>query len=366
MANPKSTAQVEALLSILVSASLSHGSTAATQLPSLVLPPHEHPAAVTSAATLDASVDSLIALLPASSSAVLWGVKLSKAASATERARQRALVLAFLRARDGDATAAQLMLENTLRFRQTTIAFPLAARGLGCLPTDLLLADPNAVSLPARPTIVIDTGKLPAEAFADSELLVRWWVLMQEALMEHVFASDPPIYTLVLDARDLKSHHFGRSARQCATALAATMADYYPDTIGSALVINSPVWFDICWACVKPFLPREFVRAVRLSDIEDVGRVIELAPGSRSPRRRATSQFDRWIERSRRSLATGFSWSWDGAPPLAWPSLPGNPPQLPPLSELRQRALEPLRSVRPWRGRGRLGRGWKEKTLIPA
>lgn len=205
----------------------------------------------------------------------LWGVKLSPPSTEQEQRWQHMLLLSFLASHGGDSAAALQGLRRTLEWRRTY----RFTGGFGSLPTDLLL-NPVGRS-PSPPTIVLDSRKLPAEVYSDPELLVHWWVCMQEALMTRICTSESTSWTLIIDCNALQSHHWGPAARKCATRLADVMAEYYPDQIGETLVINAPVWYQLAWTVVRPFLPRKFVSAVRLSSMKEPGPCIDLTlPGS--------------------------------------------------------------------------------------
>jgi len=211
----------------------------------------------------------------------LWGVRLDHRPDPSDAPRQAALLAAFLRARDGDVPATRRMLVETIRWRRVEVEPVVREPFAACYPTKLL-----CVSRPGL-CLVLDTRLLPAETFADQEQLVRWWVSMQEALMSRVFAADPPRYTLVVDCSGLRVHHFGQNARGCATQLAAVMAEYYPDMIDHTEVVRPPPLFACCWAAVRPFLPRDFVRSVRVKWHEKAPAVcVELTPLPYTPKRR--------------------------------------------------------------------------------
>ena len=184
----------------------------------------------------------------------LWGVRLGEASGDPAQAE---LLRSFVRARNGDVVAAREMLIDTLRWRRE---MGVLSGHADVFPTQLL-AEPDG----GRPRIVLRADQIQPATFDDAQALVAWWVCMQEALLTHVFASPEARYTLVVDARGLGTHHFGRPARACAGELAAVMARYYPDMIGHTAVMHAPPWFSCCWAVVRPFLPRDFVHAVRCS-----------------------------------------------------------------------------------------------------
>lgn len=207
----------------------------------------------------------------------LWGVSLGQGHGTPEQAR---LLRSFLDARDGDVAAAQQMLEDTLRWRREN-GMHQPRQHESTFPTRLLAA-PEC----GQPRIVLSADSIGPAVFDDSERLVLWWVAMQEAVLSHVFASPAGRYTLVVDCRGLRKHHVSGPARACATELAAVMARYYPDMIDHTDVVNAPPWFACCWAMLRPFLPRDFVAAVRLSREPELGELQELAPlgaGARVP-----------------------------------------------------------------------------------
>eukprot|EP00966_Prymnesium_polylepis_P230454 5332473-Prymnesium_polylepis.1 len=138
------------------------------------------------------------------------------------------------------------------------------------------------------------------------------------------------------------------------------MADYYPDMIhhtdvractrmpresgarcacsSTALplprtqVINAPPFFAVCWAAVRPFLPPDFVRAVKLSSGVDTGECVELTAllPAEARRERLRHQRTGWGVRA---------WRPGPLPSVQWP-----PVQLPavPLPDFRAPQLPPL------------------------
>ena len=205
----------------------------------------------------------------------LWGVKLTRTSNVEEAARQRFLLRAFLTAEEGDPRQARRRLEQTIRWRRTSNLLSSPPDGYGILPTDLLLCPGSS----AQPTIVLDVAKLPAEAFTDADALVKWWVAMHDAMYTRVLASGSPCYTFVVDCSGLQRHHFNAAARVCAAKLAPMLTDHYPDQFaGETLVINSPAWFRGAYVVLRPFLPRTFVKSLRLARIKDLGPTVELTP----------------------------------------------------------------------------------------
>ena len=254
--------------------------------------------------------------IPASTDYALWGVKLTKATNAAEEAQQLLLLRTFLTSNQGDPLEARRKLERTIRWRRTIGERP--AGGFGHYPTKLLLRP----GLSERPTLVLDVGTLPAEAFSDAAKLVQWWVAMHDAMYTRVFASGSPCFNFIVDCSGLRRYHFGTAARFCAGQLAPVLNEHYPDQIaGETLVINSPAWFRAAFVVLRPFLPRSFVKTVRLTRMMDAGPCVELTPtdvtgnaGSASGPSKLSldSLRQRWLDQGQK-LARGWGDGSDGA-----------------------------------------------------
>ena len=133
------------------------------------------------------------------------------------------------------------------------------------------LAEPDG----GRPRIVLRADEIQPATFDDAQALVAWWVCMQEALMSRVFAASPPAYVVVMDCRGLRPHHFGAESRACAAAMAKVMQEYYPERILHTDVIHAPPFFGALFPLLRPFLPPDMVRNIRVNprSIDDVGEL---------------------------------------------------------------------------------------------
>jgi len=244
----------------------------------------------------------------------MWGVKLTYTTNAAEEEQQQLLLRTFLRAEDGNPTEARRKLEKMIRWRRTILS-ERPPDGFGIFPTNLLLRP----GLSERPTLVLDVGKLPVEAFSDSAQLVQWWVAMHDAMYAQVFASGSPCFDFVVDCSGLRGYHFGTAARICAAQLAPVLNDHYPDQLaGETLVINSPAWFRAAYVVLRPFLPRSLVKNLRLTRM-NVGPCIDLVPtssGSARGTEGAVKTLDllrqRWVEQGQ-NLAREWGDGLDGA-----------------------------------------------------
>ena len=84
------------------------------------------------------------------------------------------------------------------------------------------------------------------------------------AKSQWVSAKRGPKYTLVLDCNGLRPYHFGRRSRRALTALTHVLTNYYPDFVGSTLVVNAPAFLAPMWAVVGRLMPAWWgVRIVR-------------------------------------------------------------------------------------------------------
>ena len=136
-------------------------------------------------AALQGDLAQICAAAGVGAGAQLWGVPLGPTTNELDTRRQRALLAAFLVARDGDAIAARAMLEATVNFRAhsahaarlaSAATTTTAGAGRVRLPTDLLQRQGKRG---AKPTIVISAAKLEPSAFSEPDAFVDWWVTMQ-------------------------------------------------------------------------------------------------------------------------------------------------------------------------------------------
>ena len=78
-----------------------------------------------------------------------------------------------------------------------------------------------------------------------------------------------PKHTLVLDCKGLRPYHFGRASRAALGPLTHVFTHYYPDFVGSTLVINAPGFLRAAWAVVERLLPAWW--GVRVGSLRDLG-----------------------------------------------------------------------------------------------
>ena len=150
---------------------------------------------------------------------------------------------------------------------------------------------------PELPRICIRAGTITPELMKDPARIAQWWVCMQEALMSRVFAASPPAYVVVMDCRGLRPHHFGAESRACAAAMAKVMQQYYPERILHTDVIHAPPFFGALFPLLRPFLPPDMVRNIRVNprSIDDVGELQVLTPlAVEAPDDGAAAQQRRW------------------------------------------------------------------------
>ena len=78
-----------------------------------------------------------------------------------------------------------------------------------------------------------------------------------------------PKYTLVLDCKGMRPYHFGRASRAAMAPLTQLFTHYYPDFVGSTLVINAPGYLRATWSVVERLLPDWW--GVRVGSLQDLG-----------------------------------------------------------------------------------------------
>ena len=78
-----------------------------------------------------------------------------------------------------------------------------------------------------------------------------------------------PKYTLVLDCKGMRPYHFGRASRAAMAPLTQLFTHYYPDFVGSTLVINAPGYLRATWSVVERLLPDWW--GVRVGSLKDLG-----------------------------------------------------------------------------------------------
>ena len=101
--------------------------------------------------------------------------------------------------------------------------------------------------------------------FSLPPLLTGFFPVRQERACEHLganrigshWSSAPrgPTYTLVIDASDMRWHHFGRTSRTALAKLTFALTHYYPDFVGSTVVVNAPGFIQAAWGFVSRFMP---------------------------------------------------------------------------------------------------------------
>lgn len=191
----------------------------------------------------------------------LWGVRVASRGSRLPDA-ERAVLASFLRARDWSVDEATYMLTSSLKWRKEFGVEQLRGSQFGDLPRELVSAGRDSKG---RLLVVLRLGELGGECFNDMDRFVRWRVYMQEALNAQLnFAQGDPKYTLVLNCEGFCSGHFSKAARRCAKELARVSQDNYPDFLSQILICNPPAIFAFAFGVLRPFLPRNFVKMIRV------------------------------------------------------------------------------------------------------
>jgi len=200
-----------------------------------------------------------------SSGADFWGVQLTANQVGGLTLPQFTLLRSFLVARDWSVADAASMVACSIRGRQE--ANVIASSDNAALPSEPLGTDSSG-----RVVTICSFGALPADAFCDPKGFVAWRLGLLERLMRELpFASGDPTYTMVLDCRGMRPHHFSRPARECFRALQKVCCDCYPDLIARIVVLHPPPFFASACALLRPLLPTNFAQVVRFG--EDVGEI---------------------------------------------------------------------------------------------
>ena len=237
----------------------------------LLLPPRNAPASVASG-----TVQELHARLrkELSGPVELWGVRV--ASGSIVSSHEAAVLSSFLKARRWDVDDTTYMFKEYVRWRKEFGVGKLRADQFGDLPNDVFRGRTSTGKL----ICVLRLGDLKGEAFNDKGRFLRWRVFIQESLNSQLdFGKGvPPHYTLVLDCEGFSTAHFGKAARRCATELSRVFQDYYPDFLDQIVVCNPPPIFTFAFRILRPFLPRNFVKIIKVhpgdqaSCLEKLGR----------------------------------------------------------------------------------------------
>ena len=96
-----------------------------------------------------------------------------------------------------------------------------------------------------------------------------WQAACEQLLPHWAVSPQGPKYTLVLDCKGVRPYHFGRASRAAMGPLTQLFTRYYPDFVGSTLVINAPGYLRATWAVVERLMPAWW--GVRVGSLRDLG-----------------------------------------------------------------------------------------------
>ena len=222
----------------------------------------------------------------------LWGVRVaSRGSIGTE---ESALLSSFLRARDWDVDHALHMFTSHVAWRREFGVDKLSAKEFAGLPCENLFNDRDSKG---RLIVMLRLGDLDGESFEDMERFLRWRIYTQERLNAQLdFHRGEPAYTLVLNCDGWGMGHFGKPARQSAKELSRVCQDYYPDYLGQILVCCPPPIFAFAYGLLRPFLPRNFVKLIKVHNGDEescLTREAGVRPSRARAARRAASARER-------------------------------------------------------------------------
>eukprot|EP00957_Ditylum_brightwellii_P139412 10624712-Ditylum_brightwellii.AAC.1 len=68
----------------------------------------------------------------------------------------------------------------------------------------------------------------------------------------------------VVDLKGMKLKHINRAYIKKDAKLNKKLQDFYPQSLGSMLIVNAPPIFDSVWSMFRPFFPRRMVEKVNV------------------------------------------------------------------------------------------------------
>ncbi|KAJ3286073.1 hypothetical protein HK104_009192 [Borealophlyctis nickersoniae] len=194
-----------------------------------------------------------------------------------------ALVLRFLRARKWDVKAAVTMAINCVKWRRQFGVAELLMEGEKVLDLNELSSGKSyfmANDKEGRPCCAIHV-KLHEKAKVDQAKTEKLTVFTMEVgrlLLE------PPVEvaTVLFDMTDFGMANMDYNFVKF---FVGVLQNYYPESLGAALIINSPWLFNGCWRIIRPWLDPvvaakvHFVKSSELSDFIDPSKLPERLGG---------------------------------------------------------------------------------------
>ena len=190
----------------------------------------------------------------------LWGVKVGTHGNRLP-ADERAVLSSYLRARKWSVDDATSMFLSSLEWRREFGVDTLRSSSFHGLPQERFAGRDRQ----GRLLVVLRLSELSSDCFDSLDTFVRWRVYMQEQLNAKLdFDCGFPQYTLVLNCEGLSRGHFSKAARRAVGELSKVSCDNYPDYLSQILICNPPATFVVAFGILRPFLPRNFVKMIRV------------------------------------------------------------------------------------------------------
>lgn len=212
-------------------------------------------------------------------STTVWGVSLAE-----DTAERKSLLAAFLGAREWELERAESFLAETLAWRrENNVGADIEVlEEPDVFPNDAI----HTVSRKGpdgRPQtfVVIRLGVITKEALSRVDDFVAWRVREQERANAQLGSANPveshwevsprgPKYTLVLDTAGMRPFHLGSDSRAALSKLTYVFTHFYPDFIGSTVVVNAPWFVTATWSAVSRFMPTWWgVRLGTMAELEE-------------------------------------------------------------------------------------------------
>eukprot|EP01111_Echinosteliopsis_oligospora_P013574 TRINITY_DN48_c0_g1_i2.p1 TRINITY_DN48_c0_g1~~TRINITY_DN48_c0_g1_i2.p1 ORF type:complete len:357 (-),score=115.52 TRINITY_DN48_c0_g1_i2:72-1142(-) len=155
----------------------------------------------------------------------------------------------YLRAREGDIDAAYKMLKATLDWRASYKPHHISeAQIQGPLKIGTMFF--SGFDRLNRPVIYVKPGAQSPNTIDERVLYVAW-------LMEHVtsvMGENVEQVMIIMDFSEFGKRAKSPDSRQTAQAVINILQNHYPERLGSAIVINSPWYFNLLFKMMSPFI----------------------------------------------------------------------------------------------------------------
>ncbi|CEM11680.1 unnamed protein product [Vitrella brassicaformis CCMP3155] len=186
-------------------------------------------------------------------------------------------LLRFLRARKFDLDKSLIMIKNYIKWREEFGVDRIVNEGEFPETRVIRKFYPHGyhgVAKDGRPIYVERIGSIDVASLLENcnfERLLEYWVQDYEKLLEVRFPacsvkSGKRISQslTVLDLSGLGLRHFGTQTRTIVKKLTGVCQDYYPESLGNMIIVNTPTVFNVIWQFVKPLLDEKTVKKIQL------------------------------------------------------------------------------------------------------